>query len=113
MEDRRLPADAGSIHCSPRVDVGSSIEQQSCGFYNAELRGHVQQRRALKQEAAGARAAAVQFWKSLVYQPWIGIELLRQALLPATEHLQHAGGVVPRRAACIEQQVDAGAQSLW
>jgi hypothetical protein len=38
--------------------------------------------------------------------------LLRQAIELATEHFQHAWSVVPCRAARIEENVDAGAQSL-
>ena len=112
VEDGRLPADAGIIHRGARVDVCAAIEQQPCGFDIAELCGHVQQGRSLKQEAAGARAAAVQFRKPPVHQRRIGVELLRQAIELATEHVQHAGSVVPCRAARIEENVDAGAQSL-
>jgi hypothetical protein len=68
MENGRLPADAGTVHGGARVDVCAAIEQQPCGFNDAELCGHVQQGRSLKQEAAGARAAAIQFRKPPVRQ---------------------------------------------
>ena len=68
MEDGSLPADAGGVHGGARVDVCAAIEQQPCGFSNTELRGHMQQGRSLKQEAAGAGAAAIQFRKPPVRQ---------------------------------------------
>ena len=102
VENGRLPADAGIVHGRARIDVCAAIEQQPCGFNIAELCGHVQQRRSLKQEAARARAAAVQFRKSPVHQLCIGIELLCQAIELPTEHFQHSWGVVPCRAARIE-----------
>ena len=77
MKDVCLSADAGVIHGGARVDVSSAIEQQPCGVDVAELGGHVQQRRALEQEAAAVSAAAVQFSKSPMGQPCFGIELLR------------------------------------
>src|SRR5688572_32212713 len=113
MEDGSLPADAGSVHGGARVDVCAAIEQQPCGFSNTELRGHMQQGRSLKQEAAGARAAAIQFRKPPVRQRCIRIELFRQAIELAAEHFQHAWSVVLRRTARIEEHTDTGAQSVW
>ena len=76
MENGRLPPDAGIVHGGAPVDVCAAIEQQPCGFNIAELCGHMQQGRSLKQEAAAARAAAVQFRKSPVHQLWIRIKSL-------------------------------------
>ena len=103
VKNGRLTADTGHVDGGARVDIGATIEQQSCGFNAAELCGHVQQRRSLKQEAAAPRAAAVQFGKSPVRQRGIGIELGGQAIELLTEDFQDAWGVVPRRAAGSEE----------
>jgi hypothetical protein len=57
--------------------------------------------------------SSCQFRKAPVRQLWISIELLGQAIELPAEHFQHAWGAVLCRAACSEQNVDAGAQSFW
>jgi hypothetical protein len=68
VENGRLPANASLVSRGARIDVCSSIQQEPCRVNIAELCGHVQQRRSLKEHAACARAAAVQFRKSSVDQ---------------------------------------------
>jgi hypothetical protein len=58
-------------------DVCAALEQHPCGFNNAELCGHVQQGRSLK-EAAGARTAAIEFGKPPVRQVGVRFKFTRR-----------------------------------
>ena len=107
MEDGRLPADPGVIYRGARVDVGAVIEQQPCRLKSPKLRRHVEQGRSPKEEAAAARAAAVQFRKSAVHELAIRIELLREAMERPPEHFQYARRlyrVVPPAASSTSMQ---------
>src|SRR5215472_15887599 len=72
----------------------------------------MQQGRSREQETAASRIATVQFRESPMREGWIGKQLFGQTIEPPTEYVQHAREVVLGRAACLEQQVDAGAQLL-
>jgi hypothetical protein len=72
----------------------------------------MQQRGSLKQEAAAAGAAAVQFRKPPVHELWIRAEPLGQPCTIETQHVQHAWRIVLRLPTCNEQEFDAGAQAL-
>ena len=78
----------------------------------AELRGHVQQRRSLKQEAAAAVLPQSSSGNRRCTSCGSASSCSAKRSSRPTEHCQHARRVVPGRAAGLEQQVDAGAQSL-
>src|SRR5258707_12691242 len=107
MEDCRLPADAGIINCRARVDVGSTIQEQSESCDAAVFRGHMQKSSSLKREAAAAAHAAIKLWETPIHECGISVNQLRQFVQPTAEQFQHSRRVVPGRATGLEKDIDA------
>ena len=112
MEDCRLPADAGLIDCCARIHVCSTVEEQSDCCRVTVFRGHMQERCSVKQEAAPAGLAAIEFGETPVHECGIRVNQLSQTIEPAAKQLQHGWRVVLGRSTSIEKNLDAGAQSL-
>ena len=112
MEECRLPADAGLIDRCAGIDVRTVVEEKSDRCEVAVFRGHMQERSSLKRELAPAGHAPIEFREPFIHECRVRVNLRRQTIEPAAEQLQHGWRVVPGRAAGLEKDVNAAAQSL-
>ena len=112
VEDCCLSPDSGLINGGAGIDVCATVKKQRDRGRVAVLRGHMQERSSLKQEAAPAGLTAIELRETLSDERGIGIDEFGQPLQTAAEQWQHSWHIVPGLPTGAEKDVNAGAQSF-
>ena len=105
MEDRRLATNAELVDHRTRIHIRSTIKQQFGGIDIPVLRGHVEQGRPPKFEAARAGVAKIKFGETSVRQSGFGIQVLGQKIEPGAKQVQNGRNIVLRDSACAAKDV--------